>query len=159
MAGPIPVFSFVFAAYAATSGGAGSVANAGVGEPLHPRTPFRTAWQARAARGGDLFAKIAVVRSTGPHDLQLAVAASGERGEEFWVGGIVESGLGFLGEPVKTGDRPPEIATGRQVRFHMINVLDWCIGCCAGPCPHEPTHCPRWEASGVPAPLPETATT
>lgn len=132
MAGPIPVFSFVFAAYAATSGGKARKAESGASTALAPDAPFRTAWRTKSTLGGALFAKIRVLKGSGPIDLQLAVKSSGETGDGIWVGGIVESGLGFVGAPVEDLGNTCQVAAGRQIRFHVINVLDWRVGNCPG---------------------------
>ena len=140
MAGPIPVFSFVFAAYAATSGGPSRAANSCAVTPLNPRTPFRTVWRTQSSRGGAMFAKIGIIKRSGLRDPH---SAAGEEREEFWVGGIVESGLGFVGARVANPLRPREFSTGKQVRFHVINVLDWRIGGYPEPCPQAHIPCPQ----------------
>ncbi len=155
MAGPIPVFSFVFAAYAATSGGSVRAAISGEVIPWNPRAPFRTVWRTQSARGNAVFAKVGLIKGSGGRDPQLAVNGACEAREEFWVGGIVESGLGFVGSPVATRSRPPETAAGLQVRFHVINVLDWRIGVCPELCPKAQAPCPHPEPERVFAPSPE----
>ncbi len=134
MTGPIPVFSFVFAAYAATSREGAPTASAVV--DLSPRTPFRTACRLQLARGGAFFAKVGFLSQ--PGGKRLAVGARGETGEEIWLSGIVESGLGFLGAPVQVRGRSQATAAGQPVRFYLINVLDWRIGACPDPSlPHQ----------------------
>jgi hypothetical protein len=164
MAGPIPVFSFVFAAYAATSDEASRAANSCVVVPLNPRDPFRAVWRTQSARGGAVFAKIRIARGSGLRDPHLAAGAAGEGNEEFWVGGIVESGLGFVGARVATADCPKDLSIGQRVRFHALNVLDWRIDGQPELCPRTHAPCSHREAAGeVPSlseilpPLSETA--
>jgi hypothetical protein len=82
MAQPIPVFSFVFAAYAATSGSAARTQRVCDVAPLSPRAPFRAAWLKGFACGGAVFAKIGLLKGPGPLETHLSVGASGELSEE-----------------------------------------------------------------------------
>lgn len=148
MTEPIPVFSFVFAAYAATCGGVASKAGACAIAPLSARAPFRVIWRKQLARGGAVFAKVGLIEGSGPQGLQLSVGATGEARQEFWVGGIVESGLGFVGAAVDARHRPAGTAPGRRVHFHVINVLDWRIGGCPAACPRTNAPCAHRKPAG-----------
>ena len=141
MAGPIPVFTFVFAAYAATCEPAPRSAKGCAPDRVSPGAPFRAAWRARGALKGAMFAKIALAKNAKPDNLHLAVGISGDTDEAFWVRAIAEFGLGFVGAPVDEGARPRLLAPGQQIRFHAINVLDWRIGDCPGPCPSSAENC------------------
>jgi uncharacterized protein YegJ (DUF2314 family) len=137
MAKPIPVFSFVFAAYAATSAAPQTARSTLPRKALYPSDPFLSAWRKRAASGGSLYAKVGLRNA----DLGFAVRSSGEIYEGFWLGDIVETRLGFIGAAMEGQDLPARIKPGQRLRFHQINVFDWKLGDCAKPCPTTQREC------------------
>lgn len=127
MAKPIPVFSFVFAAYAATSG-AEFVSRPAPFREAQPCDTFLTAWRKRAPHGEPLFTKVGLLKGATSDDLRFAARGSRDACDELWLDQIIETRLGFLGAVVERKDLPVHVKPGRRVRFHQIHVLDWRLG-------------------------------
>jgi len=125
MTKPIPVFSFVFAAYAATVSVPGSASRPSSIKPLQKADPFLDASRAKSARRGVLLAKVGLLTGAAEGDLRFAARNSSEMFEEFWLDEIVETRLGFIGAAVDGPTLPLLIKPGQRMRFHRINVLDW----------------------------------
>ena len=124
MAKPIPVFSFVFAAYAATSGTEFASRPAPFPE-AKPCDIFLTAWRKRAAHGEPLIAKVGLLKGATSDDLHFAARGSRDACDELWLDQIVETRLGFLGAIVDRNGLPRRVKPGQRLRFHQIHVLDW----------------------------------
>jgi len=128
MARPIPVFSFVFAAYAATSTAAGLSRRGSPFREAQPNDPFMSVWRARSARRGALFAKIGLLNGAKADNPRFAVQNSSDAYKDIWLGDIVETRLGFIGVPMPGQILPARLQAGQRLRFHGINVLDWRTG-------------------------------
>jgi uncharacterized protein YegJ (DUF2314 family) len=125
MTKPIPVFTFVFAAYAATVAAHGSASRPALIKSLQKNDPFLDAWRAKSARGGVLWAKVGLLSGVREGALRLATINSTEVFEEFWLDDIAWTRLGFIGAAVDDPELPLLIKPGQRMRFHRINVLDW----------------------------------
>jgi hypothetical protein len=122
---PIPVFSFVFAAYAATVGSSRSSSPLSSTQASQRGDRFLNAWRMRSTSGGVLLAKVGLLTGASGEDPRLAACNSSEAFEEFWLDNIAETHLGFIGAAVAASALPLGIKPGRRMRFHRINVLDW----------------------------------
>ncbi len=110
MAKPIPVFAFVFAAYAAATRGSASQTQGEPGPkgPAHKyfeselqrvRVAFARAWTCRPDADG-YFVKVALVGAA----------------DEAWLTTISKTTLGFCGV---------DVFSGRTVLFDEANIVDW----------------------------------
>jgi hypothetical protein len=134
MVKPIPVFAFVFAAYAATHesarrdlGDPRDNRDAAQGNPPAANSKVLTglSWRMLARQGADVWVKVGVVENGRRATRQLVAAPvePGENVEEIWLGQIVETTHGFSG--VVTESRLSRTEIGERMRFARIHVLGW----------------------------------
>jgi hypothetical protein len=128
MAKPIPVFTFVFAAYAATCTNAAVASRRLATRSTQSADPFLEARRARSRRAGILSAKVGLLNGSTPGQMRFALRSSDEVFVELWLDAISETRLGFVGAAQDGPNLPPAIKPGQLLRFHRINVLDWRLG-------------------------------
>ena len=128
MAKPIPVFSFVFAAYFATSGTSGFISNPPPAKELQPNDPFSAAWRVRTSIEGVLQVKVGISPGARAGELRFMAQNSCEEHSAFWLDELVETPLGFIGAAMGSHDLPPRIKRGQRMRFQQSNVLEWRLG-------------------------------
>ncbi len=129
MAKPIPVFTFAFAAYAATSaeGQPREVFAATKSEPTASREAqdlFMTTWGRLSRQGANVRVRVGVVVGEGG-----ARPTLGERGpgvEEIWLGEIAWTGRGFSGVPVATPERL-RVAPEEPISFELRHIRGWTL--------------------------------
>ena len=125
MAKPIPVFSFVFAAYAATCARAAPYRPPAPKDILQPSDPFIKAWRLRSAAGDNLCVRVAL---PGPAGRGPSAPEDG-----VWLDHIRETPAGFVGVAMAGTTGPGPIKSGQRLRFLQMNVLEWRAGDGQGP--------------------------
>lgn len=137
MAKPIPVFAFVFAAYAATysapvASPMSRIRKAGLNEdktsgPGEEQASVVPVWRTLLHRGAEIWVKIGVVGHGRGRRLDLASADVPPRGDfdEVWLFGITETARGFDGIVNQSAHR--QIKLGRKIHFERSNVQDWTL--------------------------------
>jgi hypothetical protein len=134
MGRPIPVFAFVFAAFAATSA---------EGQPADAFAPaeseltasrdgqdlFLATWRSLSRHGAKLQVRVGVVIGEGGAKSTLATrepgAARDPAVEEFWLGEITETGRAFRGVPVETSERPRLLWPRQPIGFELRHIRGW----------------------------------
>ena len=130
MAKPIPVFTFVFAAYAATSaeGQRPDAFAAAKSEPTADREEqelFFTTWRRLSRRGANLRVRVGVV--VGESGARPTLAERGPDVEEIWLGEIAQTGRGFSGVPVATPERLRRVGPGEPIGFELRHIRGWTL--------------------------------
>ena len=132
MTKPIPVFAFIFAAYAATS--QGELARIpdrrrtkpdAESERERASVAFTSAWMLRPSAEGYLV-KVALIGCVAAPGFRLA-ARSDALGatEDVWLGAISENLLGFVGVGVAGLETPAGQFVGKTIPFTRADVRDW----------------------------------
>jgi uncharacterized protein YegJ (DUF2314 family) len=128
MVKPIPVFAFVFAAFAATSaGGAMDICAPAEDEPPEGRDArdlFLTTWRTLSRHGASLRVRVGVVVE---ESAELRLATRGHDAEELWLDEITETGRGFTGIPVAASERLAHIRPGQTIGFELRHILGWTL--------------------------------
>lgn len=135
MVKPIPLFAFVFAAYAATSIAPVPISARGrkkIGvardkvAKMSPASSVAPIWRTLIERSADICVKVGVVGGAGAKRLELAIAGGPQDGvEEIWLSKIAETARGFTGAvSLSAGSR---IKLGKKVAFESDHVLDWTL--------------------------------
>ena len=130
MAKPIPVFTFAFAAYAATSaeGQPRKVFAVAKSEPRASREAqdlFLTAWDRLSRQGANVRVRVGVVIGEG--GARPMLAEFGPRVEEIWLGEIARTGRGFSGVPVATPERLRRVAPAEPIGFELRHIRGWTL--------------------------------
>ena len=130
MARPIPVFAFVFAAFAATSVGGQPIdafapAQSEPPESRDARDLFLTTWRTLSRHGANLRVRVGVVVEEEIAAPRLA--ARGHDVEELWLGEIAETRRGFIGVTVTASERLRHIRPGQQISFELGHILGWTL--------------------------------
>jgi hypothetical protein len=130
MGRPIPVFAFVFAAFAVTSAeGQPIEAFAPAdGEPAASRDAqdlFLTTWRKLSRQGAKLRVRVRVV--VGKGGAKPTLAARGPDVEELWLGEIAETRRGFSGVPVGTPERLPHGRPEQPIGFELRHIRGWTL--------------------------------
>jgi uncharacterized protein YegJ (DUF2314 family) len=128
MAKPIPVFAFVFAAFAATSveGRPSDAFAAAESEPQasgEAQDLFLTTWRRLSRQGANLRVRVAVGEGAAP-------PTRAERGhdiEDLWLCEISQTGRGFSGVPVSTPDTLRHVAAGQPIGFELSHIRGWTL--------------------------------
>lgn len=137
MVKPIPLFAFVFAAYAATNTGTvpisarqrkkiGVVENK-FGNVQYPPTSVVPIWRTLLERSADICVKVGVLGDISGKQLDLASADRVPRDgvEEIWLSELSQTARGFAG--VISHSASPKVKIGRKVCFKRDHVLDWTL--------------------------------
>ena len=129
MVKPIPVFAFVFAAFAATSaGGPIDVCTAAEGEPPEGRDArdlFLATWRMLSRHNATLRVRVGVV--VNEENTEPRLAERGHDLEELWLGEIAETGRGFTGAPVAMSEGLRRIVPGRTIGFELRHIRGWTL--------------------------------
>jgi len=132
MVKPIPVFAFVFAAYAATHAPAtrerddrGDNPDSNPGKAAPAPGP---AWRSLLRQGADVRVKVGVAENGGQGAARpvARIGAPGDEIEEIWLGQIAETAYGFTGVVAESG--AARVTSGQRMRFARIHVLGWTMG-------------------------------
>lgn len=124
----IPVFAFVFAAFAATSAAAGEPAGECTPAENEPRGGrdardlFLTTWRMLSRHGAGLRVKVGVGVG-GTH----AEPRRGREVEEVWLGEIAETARGFSGVTVKAPEGLRHVRPGQTIGFELRHILGWTL--------------------------------
>jgi uncharacterized protein YegJ (DUF2314 family) len=130
MSKPIPVFAFVFAAFAATSVEGRSLETfaAADSEPRAARDMqdlFLTTWRRLSRQGANLRVRVGLV--VGEGDAPPMLAARGHDAQELWLGEIAQAGRGFKGVPVATPERLQHVRPGQAISFELRHIRGWTL--------------------------------
>jgi len=128
MVKPIPVFAFVFAAYAATHAPRRDFRDQSNDRQPKAPPPASPAWRTLARQGADVWVKVGIA-DDGGRGAGRRVARLGECGddvEEIWLGRIVETAHGFSGSVAQSA--VAHVRIGQRLRFARIHVLGWTMG-------------------------------
>ncbi len=129
MAGPIPVFAFAFAAFAATSAKASNESSFLDPECANPDELFLEMWRATASADADFRVKIGVFDEDGPTSrLCDRARAHSTLIEELWLDRIAHNSRGFSGVIGTPRERPTSLRQGRRIGFEPRHILGWTLG-------------------------------
>jgi uncharacterized protein YegJ (DUF2314 family) len=128
MAKPIPVFAFVFAAFAATSveGQSTEAFAAAESEALADRDAqdlFVATWRRLSRQGANFRVRVGVVAGVGGAQPTLSVRSHNV--EEIWLGEIAQTERGFSGVPVATPERLRHARRGQPIGFEPRHIRGW----------------------------------
>ena len=128
----IPVFAFVFAAFAATSGRGRLPSLAPAAERDDARAPatlvaLRTLLYCVSQAFGDISVKVAVAVGEPDSPARLARSGAEDEVEPLWLTGVGESPSGFFGYVAETPVRLAWLRRGQRIHFDVADVLDWIV--------------------------------
>ena len=130
MGRPIPVFAFVFAAFAVTSaeGQPGDAFTSAEGEATasyEAQDLFLTTWRRLSRQSAKLRVRVGVL--IGENGAQPTLAPRGHDVEELWLAEIAQTGRGFSGVPVAASDRLRGVRLGQPICFELRHIRGWTL--------------------------------